>query len=461
MFSDDTIAAVATAVGEGGIGIVRLSGPASVAIADGLFRGIGGRPASGQPSRFAAYGHIVDPADGQTVDEVLLLIMRAPFSYTREDVVEIHCHGGPLPLRRILALVLAAGARAAEPGEFTKRAFLNGRLDLSQAEAVIDVIRAKTDASLRLAVGHLAGAFSQKVRAFRQEILRLIAHLEAAIDFPEEDIEELAAREVAAALTTLGGDIDRLLATAGTGRILREGLSTAIIGKPNVGKSSLLNALLGAKRAIVTDVPGTTRDIIEEYVNIGGIPLKVIDTAGIRETVDVVERIGVERAREALAQADLVLVLLDASAPLTAEDREVLGLLAGRQAIVLVNKTDLPAVIDLEMVSALVADKPVIRISALEGTGVDELETAISELVYSGRVVQGDSAFVNNVRHSQLLAQARGRLTEAQAAAEGGLPPDCVVVDLRAAWTLLGEIIGETVGEDIIDQIFSQFCIGK
>lgn len=461
VFTDDTIAAVATAVGEGGIGIVRLSGPSSVSIADGLFRGSRGRSAADQPARYAAYGHIIDPVDGRTVDEVLLIIMPAPHSYTREDVVEIHCHGGPLPLRRILALVLAAGARAAEPGEFTKRAFLNGRLDLSQAEAVIDVIRAKTDASLRLAVGHLAGAFSQKVGAFRQEILRLIAHLEAAIDFPEEDIEELAAREVVAALTTLGDDIDRLLATADTGRILREGLATAIIGKPNVGKSSLLNALLGAKRAIVTDIPGTTRDIIEEYVNIGGIPLKVIDTAGIRETADVVERIGVERAREALAQADLVLVLLDASAPLTSEDREVLGLLSGRQAIVIVNKTDLPSVIDMAAVAALVPDKPVIRISALEGTGVAELETAISDLVYSGRVVQGESAFVSNVRHSQLLKQARGRLQEAQTAAEGGLPPDCIVVDLRAAWTTLGEITGETVGEDIIDTIFSQFCIGK
>lgn len=460
MFTD-TIAAVATAVGEGGIGIVRLSGPASVAIADRLFSSAGGRTAAGQPSRYAAYGHILDPDNRQIVDEVLLIVMRAPFSYTREHVVEIQCHGGPLPLRRILALVLAAGARLAEPGEFTRRAFLNGRLDLSQAEAVIDVIRAKTDASLRLAVGHLSGAFSEKICDFRQEILRLIAHLEAAIDFPEEDIEELAARDVAAALTVLSADIDRLLATAGTGQILREGLATAIIGKPNVGKSSLLNALLGAKRAIVTDIPGTTRDIIEEYVNIGGIPLKVIDTAGIRETADVIERIGVERAREVLAQADLVLVLLDASTPLSSEDREVLGLLAGRQAIVLINKTDLPAVIDMDKVTALVPDKPVIRISALEGTGVAELEMAIGELVYSGQVVQGEGAFVNSVRHSELLRIARGRLAEALAAAEAGLPPDCVVVDLRAAWQTLGEITGETVGEDIIDQIFSQFCIGK
>lgn len=461
MFTEDTIAAVATAVGEGGIGIVRLSGPAAVAIAAGLFSSAGGRPAAALPSRYAAYGRVVDPADGKTIDEALLILMRAPHSYTREDVAEIHCHGGPLPLRRILGLALAAGARLAEPGEFTKRAFLNGRLDLSQAEAVIDVIRAKTDASLRLAVGHLSGAFSEKIRGFRREILRLIAHLEAAIDFPEEDIEELTAREVAAAVRDLGDEIGRLLATADTGRILREGLSTAIIGKPNVGKSSLLNALLGAKRAIVTDVPGTTRDLIEEYVNIGGIPLKVVDTAGIRETADVVERIGVEKAREALAQADLVLVLLDASLPLSAEDKEVLGLLEGRQAVVLINKTDLPAVIDMGEVADLAAGKPVIRISALEGIGVEELERTIGELVYSGRVVQGEGAFVNNVRHSHILQQALARLHEALAAVDAGLPPDCAVVDLRAAWEVLGEITGETVGDDIIHQIFSQFCIGK
>ena len=460
-FHDDTIAAIATAVGEGGIGIVRLSGPGAVAVADRLFRGVKGRPAAVQPSHHATYGHIIDPASGQTVDEVLCLVMRAPRSYTREDVVEIHCHGGPLPLKRILGLVLAAGARLAEPGEFTKRAFLNGRLDLSQAEAVIDVIRAKTDASLRMAVGQLAGAFSEKVRLFRQETLRLVAHLEAAIDFPEEDIEELAAQDVAATVDRLVAEIDALLATAQTGRILREGLATVIVGRPNVGKSSLLNTLLGETRAIVTDIPGTTRDIIEEYINIGGIPLKVIDTAGIRETADTVERIGVARAREVTAQADLILLVLDASAPLSADDKEVMALLDGRQAIVLINKTDLPAAVDMAEVARHVPDKPVIRISATEGTGVAELEKAIVDLVYSGRVSQAEAAFVNNVRHSHILQTARDHLTAAGITATGGLPPDCVVVDLRAAWEKLGEITGDTVGEDIIDQIFAQFCIGK
>ncbi len=461
MFHDDTIAAIATAIGEGGIGIIRLSGPDAIAVADRLFRAASGMPAAEQQTYRAAYGRIVDPASGQTVDEVLLLVMRAPRSYTREDVVEIHCHGGPLPLRRILALVLDAGARLAEPGEFTKRAFLNGRLDLSQAEAVIDVIRAKTDASLRMAVGHLAGAFSEKIRAYRQDILRLVAHLEAAIDFPEDDIEELAARDVAAAAEKLTADIDRLLATARTGRILREGLVTVIIGKPNVGKSSLLNALLGEKRAIVTEIPGTTRDIIEEVVNLGGIPIKVVDTAGIRETADVVERIGVARAREAVDQADLILLLLDASSPLAVEDKEVIGMLSGRPAIVLVNKTDLPSVIDMDEVRRLVAGKPVIRISALEGTGVEELSTAIVDIVYSSQVSQPEGAFVNNVRHSRILQEARDCLADALATIAAGMPPDCIVVDLRAAWERLGEITGETVGEDIIDQIFTQFCIGK
>jgi tRNA modification GTPase len=461
VFQEDTIAAIATAVGEGGIGIIRLSGPDAITVAHGLFRTAKGQPAAGHMSYRAAYGHIVDPGTGQVVDEVLLLVMRAPRSYTREDVAEIHCHGGPMPLRRILGLVLAAGVRLAEPGEFTKRAFLNGRLDLSQAEAVVDVIRAKTDASLRMAVGHLAGALSDRVRAFRQEILRLVAHLEAAIDFPEEDIEELAAQDVAAAAEKLRAEIERLLATAQTGRILREGLATVIIGKPNVGKSSLLNALLGEKRAIVTAIPGTTRDIIEEYVNIGGIPLKVVDTAGIRDTADIVERIGVAKAHEAMASADLALLLLDASAPLTAEDKEVMSLLADRRAIVLVNKTDLPSVIDMEEIQTLAPGKPVVRISALEGTGVEELEKTIVDMVYTGQVIQAEGAFVNNVRHTGILRQARDSLSAALATIEAGMPPDCVVVDLRAAWEKLGEVTGETVGEDIIDQIFSQFCLGK
>lgn len=461
MYQEDTISAVATAIGEGGIGIVRLSGPQALTVADALFRGVRGRRASDVASHTVAYGRIVDPATEAVVDEVLLLVMRAPRSYTREDVVEIHCHGGPAPLRKILDLTLAHGARLAEPGEFTKRAFLNGRLDLAQAEAVIDIIRAKTDASLRMAVSHLAGGLSAQIRTLRDDILAMIAHLEAAIDFPEEDIEELATEQAAAGINGLLAAIDKLLATAQTGRILREGLETVIIGKPNVGKSSLLNALLREKRAIVTDIPGTTRDIIEEYVNIRGVPLKIVDTAGIRETTDLVEKIGVERAQEIMQRADLVLLVLDASAPLSAEDRQVLEMLQQQQVIVLINKTDLPVQLELDEVMARMAGRRVLRISVLEGTGLDELEQAIVDMVYAGETAPSDSAFVSNVRHVAALRHARQRLADALATISAGMPPDFVVVDLRAAWEKLGEITGETVGDDIIDQIFARFCIGK
>ena len=328
VFEEETISAVATAVGEGAIGIVRMSGDKCIAIVSEIFQGA--QKAADIDSQKMAYGHIVDPVSQNSIDEVLVLIMRAPRSYTREDIVEIHCHGGVVPLRKILELTIRYGARLAEPGEFTKRAFLNGRLDLSQAEAVIDIIRAKTDASLRMALGHLAGVVSEKIRVMRFDILGMIANLEATIDFPEEDIEELTAQDVKKAVILVLAEIDHLLATKETGRILREGLETVIIGKPNVGKSSLLNALLKEKRAIVTEVPGTTRDSIEEFVNIRGIPLKIIDTAGIRETADIVEKLGVEKAREYIATADLILVLLDASLPLSAEDREVLELQIGR-----------------------------------------------------------------------------------------------------------------------------------
>lgn len=461
MFQEDTISAVATAIGEGGIGIIRISGPQAVMIADNLFQGFRGRKASSVTSHQAAYGNIIDPSSGMIIDEVLLLPMLAPHSYTREDVVEIHCHGGPVPLKKILHLTLAQGARLAEPGEFTKRAFLNGRLDLTQAEAVIDIIRAKTDASLRMAVNHLSGQLSEQIRLIRHDILGMIAQLEASIDFPEEDIEELAANKVAQNVKETIMRIGNMLATANTGRILREGLETVIIGKPNVGKSSLLNALLREKRAIVTDVPGTTRDVIEEYVNIRGIPLKIVDTAGIRETADIVEKLGVEKSRELLARADLILFVLDASVPLSAEDREVLALMQERQAVVLINKTDLPVALQMNELNQLISDKKIIKLSVLEGTGLEELEQTIVDMVYGGQVVQAEGAFVNNVRHANLLRQGQMHLEAVLETVDANMPPDCIVVDLRDAWEKLGEITGDTVGEDIIDQIFTQFCIGK
>ena len=459
--SDDTISAIATAIGEGGIGIIRISGSKATAIASKLFISRSGKQVADLLTHQVAYGNVVDPESGETVDEALLLIMRAPRSYTCEDVVEIHCHGGPVPLKRILDLTLRQGARLAEPGEFTKRAFLNGRLDLAQAEAVIDIIRSKTDASLKVAVGNLSGRLSEQVKILRHSVLRMIAQLEAAIDFPEEDIEEAAAADVAQLISEAKTQLNILLATAQTGRILREGLATVIIGKPNVGKSSLLNALLREKRAIVTDIPGTTRDIIEEYVNIRGIPLKIIDTAGIRDTADVVEKIGVERAKDLVGQADLILLLLDSSASLSPEDRAVLELLPGKHAIILINKSDLPARLEMEEVEKYTGGRLVLKISVAQEEGLVELEQAIADMVYGGQVNQGEAAFVNNVRHAAALRAALERLDDAAATIAAGMPPDCIVVDLRAAWEKLGEVTGDTVGEDIIDQIFTQFCIGK
>lgn len=461
MFAEDTISTIATAPGQGAIGIIRMSGSLAIKITDIFFRGIDGKKASEVLPRQAAYGHIINPDHDEIIDEVLLLIMRGPKSYTREDVVEIHCHGGPVPMKKILALTLQYGARLSEPGEFTKRAFLNGRLDLSQAEAVMDIIRAKTDASLRMAVGHLSGALSEKIRNLRDDILRMIVNLEAAIDFPEEDIEVLAAQDVREAAVLLLAELDHLLATKETGRILREGLETVIVGKPNVGKSSLLNALLKEKRAIVTDIPGTTRDVIEEFVNICGVPLKIVDTAGIRETSDVIEQMGVEKTKEFVMTADLILLLLDASMPLAGEDKEVLAMLAGKQAIVLVNKTDLPVLLDLEEVYRYIPDKKVLKISVMEGSGLSELEQVIVDMVYGGTIEQKEGAFVTNVRQSQLLEQAKQHLESAIQAIDRLMPSDCIVIDLKDSWDKLGEITGDTVGDDIINQIFSQFCIGK
>lgn len=461
VFQDDTISAVATALGEGGIGIIRLSGANAFSIAGKLFQHKSGQAVESAVSHKALYGHIIDPNTKQTIDEVLLLGMRGPHSYTREDVVEIHCHGGAVPLKNILRLTLEAGARLAEPGEFTKRAFLNGRLDLTQAEAVIDVIRSKTDASLRMAVGNLSGQLSDKIRDLRHEILGMIAHLEAAIDFPEEDIEELASQEVAEKTALVITKVQQLLASASTGRILRDGLETVIIGKPNVGKSSLLNALVKEKRAIVTDIPGTTRDVIEEYVNIGGVPLKIIDTAGIRETEDIVEKMGVEKAKEFINRADLILLMLDASIPLSDEDLQVMRILTDRNVVLLINKSDLPAQFDDQQLEQLLPEKRNLKISVLTGTGLEELEQLIVSMVYGGDIQQHEGAFVNNVRQINLLNQAEQHLQAALHTIADHMPPDCIVIDLRGAWDKLGEITGDTVGEDIIDQIFTQFCIGK
>ena len=455
----DTISAIATAQGEGGIGIIRLSGERAIAIADKMFKPASGRTLTAYESHRAVYGRIVDE-DGQTVDEAMALIMKAPHSYTREDVVELQCHGGVMPLRKTLALTYQHGARPAEGGEFTKRAFLNGRLDLSQAQAVMDIITAKTDRSLKMAAGHLTGAFSAQIKAFRQEILGQIAHLEAAIDFPEDEVDDVVTEKVAGKVVDVRNHIAKLLKTAGTGRILRDGLMTAIVGKPNVGKSSLLNALLQEERAIVTDIPGTTRDSIEEYANVGGVPLRIIDTAGIRATEDVVEKIGVEKARQMVSDAALVLALFDGSRPLDSEDEEILSLLAGQDAIVLLNKSDLQPVLTAAVLSAK-AQVPVIEISTKENHGLDALTQAICDKVYGGEVVSDEGSFVRDERQVSLLRQADEHLAAALTTIEAGMGLDFISIDLRSAWEKLGEITGDTVGEDIIDEIFSKFCIGK
>ncbi len=460
--ADDTIAAVATPPGEGGIGIVRISGEQAASVADAFFKAARKNTAVADfESHCVVYGQVIDD-NGQIIDEALCIPMWAPNSYTKENVVEIQSHGGALVVRRILELALKHGARMAEPGEFTKRAFLNGRLDLSQAQSVMDIIQARTDASLRMAAGHLRGQFSDEVRAMRHDILEIIAHLEASIDFPEDDIEDVAKDEAKKKVTAISQRIEDMLNTANAGRILRDGLTTAIIGKPNVGKSSLLNALLREDRAIVTDIPGTTRDSLEEYANIGGIPVRIIDTAGIRRTQDKVERIGVEKSVSYVEKADLILALFDASRPLSSEDEEIIELLRGKEGIVLLTKSDLTAKIDVESLKAQLQGKfAYINISTVINSGLQDLEKEIADRVYSGTAMQSEGYFVNNVRQASALKEAKQYLNDCLNTIDSGMPEDFIVIDVRSAWEKLGEITGETVDEDIIDQIFSQFCIGK
>jgi len=456
---EDTIAAISTPIGSAGIGIVRLSGKHAVMIAESIFRGKK-KKLTEAPAFSISYGHIINRNE-EIVDEVLVSVMRAPKSFTAEDVVEINCHGGVVAVRKVMEMVLKEGARLAEPGEFSKRAFLNGRIDLAQAESIIDLINAKTEKSLQVAVGQLTGTLSENIRSMRRQLLELIAHIEAGIDFPEDDIEEITVTIIRKKLEELLGDIRKLIETADTGKIFREGIKTVIIGKPNVGKSSLLNALLQEKRAIVTDVPGTTRDIIEEVVSIRGIPLKLVDTAGIRETEDFIEKIGVERSKEMFIGADLVLFMTDASTGLTEEDREIIKLIKKKNSLVIINKTDLKKQSDFSEIERLVGQKDTVEMSLLTGEGLEALEEKIEQLVYAGRVFVQDDVMITNIRHKNSLELVQQSLEEAVNTINADMPVDCVAIDLKAAWEALGEITGETVSEDLIDQIFSQFCIGK
>lgn len=458
---DDTITAIATAPGEAGISIVRISGPSSIDILDKVFKSKKGISIKEFPQRRIVYGHIVDREKDKVVDEVLVVYMKAPYTYTKEDVVEINCHGGIVPTRNILGLILKNGVRMAEPGEFTKRAFLNGRIDLAQAEAVMDLISAKTDKGFDVAMSQLEGSLSKDVKGVRDVIIETLAHLHVSIDYTEEDIEEITYPELLENLGFVRGQIEKLLGTTETGKIIREGLNTVIIGKPNVGKSSLLNALLRESRAIVTDVPGTTRDIIEEYLSIKGIPLKIIDTAGIRETEDLVERIGVERSKEFFNKADLIILVLDASQELTEEDREIIEHIEDKRAIVLLNKTDLPEKIKREELEELLIDKRIIRISILEGKGLEEIEEEIVSMVYGGAVKAKDTSFVTNVRHKNSLEKALKSIEEGIDAVNQNLPYDLIEVDIKDCYDALGEITGDTVDDDIVNRIFANFCLGK
>ncbi len=453
---DDTIAAISTPLGQGGIGLVRISGPDALKIARSLFRPARGKADADWRPFHLRYGHIADPLTREHVDEVLVSYMPAPRTYTRQDVVEINCHGGIVPLRKVLELALREGARLAEPGEFTLRAFLNGRIDLAQAEAVLDIVNAHTEAALRLAVDQLDGRLSGQVRQVRQRLLSVMAYLEATIDFVEDDIPP---QDVRPDLREAAEALSHLLRGADQGIIYRQGIRTAIIGRPNVGKSSLLNALLRADRAIVTPIPGTTRDTLEETLNLGGIPLVLVDTAGIANaSTDPVERLGIERSRDALRRADLVLMVIDGSQPLQTEDADIARLTEGRPTVVVVNKTDLPELVDL---SDFLPGAPRARVSALTGEGLDALRKTILDKVLGGEVLASDSIFVTSTRHKDILTRALEHVQAALGTLEQGLPADFVTIDLRAALDLLGEITGQTFTEDLLDNIFSNFCIGK
>ena len=461
MILSDTIAAIATPRGEGGIGIVRVSGALAVPIACKIFRS----PRGISPDEFSThtlnYGHVVHPTSNAVVDEVMLGVMLAPKSYTAEDIVEFNCHGGVIPLQRVLELTLHAGARLAEPGEFTKRAFLNDRLDLAQAEAVVDVIRSKTELNFRVAIDQLSGRLSQGINSLSDRLANLLAEVEASIDFPDEDLDFIDAASMRKSAEAILEGLNRLMATASDGKILREGIHVAILGKPNVGKSSLLNALLQEERAIVADIPGTTRDTIEESLNLRGIPLKLIDTAGIHQTADFVERQGVARSKSYIDAADLLLVMFDASQPLTGADAQLLEAVNCRNAIFVLNKVDLPIVTTSADLQSLAPMDAIVQTSVLHGDGIEALKTAIIKKILKGKETVGEGLIVTNLRHYEALRRARVALEQARDGLSQALPPDLIAVDFRTSLDCLGEIVGVTTTEDILDRIFSQFCIGK
>lgn len=461
MYIDDTIAAIATPPGIGGVSIIRVSGKDAFSLVDSIFQSAGSLPLKERPNKTVQYGHIINPKTGDILDEVILLLMQGPHSYTAEDVVEIQCHGGIVSTRAILTLLTSLGIRLAEPGEFTKRAFMNGRIDLTQAEAIIDIIEAKTEDSLSLAVKQLDGTVSSFVKDLRENLISMIAHLEVTIDYPEEDIEEVSSQEVGQQLQPILRQMNQLLSTANTGRLIRDGISAVIVGRPNAGKSSLMNALLRENRAIVTDIPGTTRDSIEEYMNIEGISLRLVDTAGLRQTDDQVEAIGVQKAREYADKADIILCVIDASKELSKEERDILHDVSGKHTIVLLNKSDLGSVVTPPMIQELGEFVAVEPISAAQGQGSSVISKWVKDLVYGGQVSADHSAMLSNVRHISLMKEAKTYLDQAVENISLGMPIDFIATDLRSAWEALGQITGDSLRESMVDELFSRFCLGK
>lgn len=455
----DTIAAISTPPGEGAISIVRLSGEDAIAIAQRVFKG---KDLTAVATHTINYGHIIDPKTNIEIDEVMISVMRAPKTFTREDVIEINCHGGIVATNKILQLLLSNGARLAEPGEFTKRAFLHGRIDLTQAESVMDLIRAKTDRSMKVALNQLDGNLSHLIRNLRQDILDVLAQVEVNIDYPEyDDVETMTTKLLKEKAQEVKARIQQLLKTAQQGKVLREGLATAIVGRPNVGKSSLLNHLLHEDKAIVTEIAGTTRDVIEEYVNVRGVPLKLVDTAGIRETTDKVEAIGVERSRKAIDQADLVMLVLNSSEALTTEDQKLIAATQDKKRIVILNKTDLARKLDETELQKYVSQDEILATSVLKNSGMDELEEKIATLFFGGIENSQTTVMVTNARHIGLLNQAEDSLDAVLSGISAGMPVDLVQIDMTNAWELLGEITGDSYQDELLTQLFSQFCLGK
>lgn len=463
---EETIVAIATAMGEGSIGVIRLSGPAALKSAQRIFRLPGGEKEENPRSRHVTYGYIADPKNEETIDEALFIYMPGPHSYTGEDVVELQLHGSSQSLKVTLAFLLnEPGIRLAEPGEFTQRAFLNGRMDLSQAEAVIDIIRSRTERSLKASAGQLEGGLSKKIKELSDRLLHLIGQLEVVIEYPEDSLEEMEYPKIQKEIQEILIEVEQLRKSGREGRILREGLATAIIGLPNVGKSSLLNYLLGEERAIVTEIPGTTRDMIEEFCSLGGIPLRLIDTAGIRDTEDRIEKIGINRSKKALAEAQLVFMVLDGSREMVPEELALLEEAGNDRAIILINKSDLVKGQEDQAIREALEEKkitaPVLSISAYTGEGMQGLEEEVKKWIHQDGALMEGRPLVSNVRQIEALHKGERALQEALDAIETGLPGDCILVDLREGWARICEVSGQAVSDEIISHIFSQFCLGK